>query len=451
MQKQEKGGSYNMKKVKICLERLCMMVLFLLTFVCINGMNAKAQRYDSTISLDGNWVDGNRTGKDDSHYYQFTTPSAGTVYIEGQALGLEEASFELWNKDTTIKYWWYNLSGASVTNPKTGSGNIVLEAGTYVIKVASGIYFFNDDYTGTYRLRATFTPANNNEIEPNNLFSQAQNISQNQLVTGLISVNDKEDFYSFTITGKQRVRIDYNPYYGWTYFSIWDKDFKKINEYNWKGGDGTSPANYKYEAILNPGTYYIKISKDDVCKYTVTYSVVNPVSTVNLPKSKKMEVGETAVLTATVLPADATDQSVTWKTNNSGVVSVSETGVLTAMSPGQATITAISNDNNEIKATCTVTVKPKAASISKVKNISGRGMKITWKKQERISGYQVQYSTNKKFKKAKSNKVSSYYNSFSVKSMKKKTYYIRVRAYKSDGKSINYGAWSKTKQIKIKK
>lgn len=441
-----------MKKQKLQknLGRLCMMVLFLLTFVCINGMTAQAQRYDSTISLDGNWVDGNLTNCKDAYYYKFTIPSAGTVYIEGQGLGLRDAAFVLWDKDLARnKSYWYNyVYSASITNPKTVSGSMVLEAGTYILKVCSNTEY----YVGTYRLRGTFTPANNNETEPNNLFSKAQNLSENQVVTGLISMDDDEDFYSFTISGNQRVRIEFDPYYGWTYFSVWDKDFKKLNEDFCRGGDGTTPVNHQYEAILNPGTYYIKIeSSNSVCKYTVKYCVVNPVFTVKLPKSKKMAVGETAALTATVLPADATDQSVTWQTNNSGVVSVSETGVLTAMSPGKATITAISNDNNKIKATCTVTVNPKKVSISKVKNIAKRGMKVTWKKQEGISGYQVQYSTNKNFKKAKSSKVSSYYNNLSVKSLKKKTYYVRVRAYKSAWKETYYGAWSKPKQIKIKK
>lgn len=46
--------------------------------------------------------------------------------------------------------------------------------------------------------------------------------------------------------------------------------------------------------------------------------------------------------------------------------------------------------------------------------------------------YQIQYADNKKFK-------------------KKKTYYIRVRAYKLDGSKKVYGSWSKVKKIKVKK
>ena len=63
----------------------------------------------------------------------------------------------------------------------------------------------------------------------------------------------------------------------------------------------------------------------------------------------------------------------------------------------------------------------------------------------RANGYCVQYSTNKKFKKAKTK--------LTIKKLKKKkTYYIRVRAYRLDekGKKI-FGPYSKTKKIKIKK
>ena len=64
--------------------------------------------------------------------------------------------------------------------------------------------------------------------------------------------------------------------------------------------------------------------------------------------------------------------------------------------------------------------------------------------------YQVQYSTNKKFKKAKSIKTSK--TSCVIKKLKKnKKYYIRVRSYYINNSVIRYGKWSYIKKIKIKK
>lgn len=85
----------------------------------------------------------------------------------------------------------------------------------------------------------------------------------------------------------------------------------------------------------------------------------------------------------------------------------------------------------------------------KGKNLKGRKLKISYK---RIGGaeYQIQYSTNKKFKK----KTTVYTSNILkvIKGLKKgKRYFIRVRAYNSSGIDIKYGKWSKTISVKIKK
>ena len=85
-----------------------------------------------------------------------------------------------------------------------------------------------------------------------------------------------------------------------------------------------------------------------------------------------------------------------------------------------------------------------------VKNQKKLKVKATWKKLTNVSGYQIQYAPNKKFKKAKSKTVKS--TSVTIKKLKKKkTYFVRVRAYKLvDGKKV-YGKWSVVKKVKIKK
>lgn len=69
-----------------------------------------------------------------------------------------------------------------------------------------------------------------------------------------------------------------------------------------------------------------------------------------------MTQGETLQLTATVLPEDATDKSVTWASSDETVAIVSEDGLLTAVMPGTATITVTTNDGSQLSASCEVTV-----------------------------------------------------------------------------------------------
>ena len=70
--------------------------------------------------------------------------------------------------------------------------------------------------------------------------------------------------------------------------------------------------------------------------------------------SLDLEVGGSAKLTATVVPADATDKVVTWSSSDEDVATV-ENGVVTAVSAGTATITVTTRDGSKT-ATCNVTV-----------------------------------------------------------------------------------------------
>ena len=99
------------------------------------------------------------------------------------------------------------------------------------------------------------------------------------------------------------------------------------------------------------------------------------------------------------------------------------------------------------------TVKVKAPSkvkLTSAKNGKGKKLIVKWKKVTGAKGYQLQYALNKKFKKKKS--IQTKKTKYTIKKLKKKkTYYIRVRAYKMNGKKKVYGKWSTVKKVKIKK
>ena len=84
-----------------------------------------------------------------------------------------------------------------------------------------------------------------------------------------------------------------------------------------------------------------------------------------------------------------------------------------------------------------------------VKSSKKKTLTIRWKKAKNISGYQIQYATNKKFKKAKKKTVKSTFVTLK-KLKKKKTYYVRIRTYKKLGNTY-YSGWSSAKKVKINK
>ena len=81
-----------------------------------------------------------------------------------------------------------------------------------------------------------------------------------------------------------------------------------------------------------------------------------PVTGVSLsPDKVELVKGETATLTATVTPADATDGTLVWESGDPSVVYVKD-GKLLALAAGEADVTVTTNDGG-FKAVCKVTVK----------------------------------------------------------------------------------------------
>lgn len=104
-----------------------------------------------------------------------------------------------------------------------------------------------------------------------------------------------------------------------------------------------------------------------------------------------------------------------------------------------------------------VSVKANKSAIKKLKK-GKKAFNVKWKKVANVSGYQIQYSTSRKFKK-KVTKIKSYKGNkkFTRKINKLKSnkkYYVRIRTYKVvqlNGKNVNlYSDWSKAKSVKTK-
>ena len=125
---------------------------------------------------------------------------------------------------------------------------------------------------------------------------------------------------------------------------------------------------------------------------------------------------------------------------------------------GKFTVKVTLKGNYSGSKSMTYNINPKGTSVSKV-TAAKKGFKVTWKKQAtQTTGYQVQYSTNKNFKKGNKT-VTVSKNKTTTKSVSKlsakKKYYVRVRTYKTvkiNGKNVKlYSGWSKAKSVTTKK
>ena len=87
------------------------------------------------------------------------------------------------------------------------------------------------------------------------------------------------------------------------------------------------------------------------------------VSTISLDKSSHtMSVGDVVTLTATISPSNATNKTLSWKSDNTTVATVDDNGKVTAKSAGTVLITATSTDGSNISETCTITINSNEGS-----------------------------------------------------------------------------------------
>jgi uncharacterized protein YjdB len=415
----------------------------------VEAADTEVQTYD--LVANDTWISGSIQETGGVNLYQITITEAGYLTVAYQAWSLARSYCYILNADMTDTYDSKSAWNATEINPQTTSISNWMEAGTYIVKI-DGV---NDDI-GTYKLKASFKAAQNNETEPNNDFATAMELSAKQTVKGLLSRDDATDFYKFTLNASKTVKFTYLAYIDMSCFELWDDDFQKIRSDSVWNGSEDSPQTYTYETTLAAGTYYIKISpyysssSSDRGRYSLRYQVVQKVTSIKISGNKKVVAGKSFQLKATVSPSSATDKTVSWSSDNSSVASVdANTGKVTARGAGTAHITAKANDSGSVSKSVTVVVLPKKVSSLSARKSSAfkKALYVGWGYQSGVSGYQVSYSTNKNFKNAKTKTVTS--TGVNIIGLKQNTkYYVRVRAYVNNGSKKQYGAWSSVKSGK---
>lgn len=138
------------------------------------------------------------------------------------------------------------------------------------------------------------------------------------------------------------------------------------------------------------------------------------------------------------------------------VAIISSSGKVTLKGTGVCIITIQAKETATYKKTAakiTITVKPKKNQIAKLSVLNDKSLNVTWKKDTKAKGYEIQYSTAKSFRTKGTGLVNIKKNTITSYKLKKltkdKKYYVRVRAYqdvKIGGKTKRlYGSYSSVK------
>lgn len=136
--------------------------------------------------------------------------------------------------------------------------------------------------------------------------------------------------------------------------------------------------NTKYTFAVSETDGDDESAKSNVVEFTTT---AIPVASITLNVStKSLAKGATFQLTATVLPANATDKTVTWSSSAPTIASVSSNGLITALKTGTATITAKTNNNKTATCAVTVTAIVKTPTNLVASEVTATSAKLTWVK-----------------------------------------------------------------------
>lgn len=140
----------------------------------------------------------------------------------------------------------------------------------------------------------------------------------------------------------------------------------------WSSSDesiATVDANGEVEAISG-GQVTITCTSQFTPEISGTFDInveaIVLVSSIEIDGSSDMIVSQTQLLTATVLPTDAHDTSVTWSSSDEAIATVDAIGQVTALAEGQVTITCTAQDASGVSSTLVITIEPIEVFVSSI-------------------------------------------------------------------------------------
>jgi len=133
--------------------------------------------------------------------------------------------------------------------------------------------------------------------------------------------------------------------------------------------------NFKTNCLLAVGMVAIMVGCGSSNNDNNTPTTV-AVSSVAVTGTATVVTGSTTALTATVLPANATEKSVTWTSATPAVATVSATGVVSGLTAGTSVITATSVSTPAVKGTLTVTVSNPNVAVTSI-SVTGTATLVT--------------------------------------------------------------------------
>lgn len=252
-------------------------------------------------------------------------------------------------KSTGVTYQWYseNNSYATVTSSTRYNATVKGVKATSSCKVYFKCSYFIDGFYRTMDFYYTITV-------------KSTSVSVTSVTLNQSSISLKEG-NTYQLSASVYPANATNKNVNW---SSSNTSVASVSSYGLVSAKSSGTATVTCRAADGSGKYA-------TCRVSVETATVY-VSSITLNKSSLfLGVGETSQLSASVYPTSATNRSVSWAFDDTSVITVSSSGLVTAKSAGTATITCRANDGSGKKATCSISVKeavkPTSITLNKTK------------------------------------------------------------------------------------
>lgn len=481
------------KFFKDLLSKSAIVVALIVGFVSLfTPINAKANTIPTARLLEvGKTLKGEITYEEEENWYKvnITKPGRASFKFMSTTDQLRHVVVEIYdasNLDKRLENYQkhYNDSLGAVYFEFDAD----LTCGTYYINVR----YYNGQYLagcGPYDLTyVKFEDAKesipDSGFGSNNTILKASQISLNKDYRGQLAWNDDRDMFKFTVNSKTKVN-----------FNIKSSQIKKvyINFYDMKGNELYDDTFYWNDALgilsgndsieLDAGTYVFDVQKSG-WDYTGAYSfkLTSHTHNYNIPKivkatpssegkidwtcscgkvsrTEKIASPKSIVFTKAELPYTGKVIKATFTVKDSAGKVIPAENYTVNYASGL-------KDVGKYKVTVTFKGSYYAGSLSSTYKIvppatkftaasgKSKSIKLKWKKlSKQVTCYQIQYSLNSNFKSARSYNVKkAKTNAVTINKLAgKKTYYVRIRAYKKTKSGTLYSEWSKPVKVKTKK
>lgn len=348
-------------------------------------------------------------------------PFAGSIDVNGSYEGTVNA--EPVNLNDVLSATVYDESGKEVVRPLTWEAR---QLDGITVKQGGDVTFEKE---GTYQVRAVISDDVRSDWV--NVYGGEKPFEGSVVLTG--SYTGTVGAAADDLNTKLDVRV-------------FDTDKKQVDRpVTWEASElnGIKVTEDGKVTFTKPGTYHVQARVSDAIKsgwYAI--KAVNPDTTiavtgVTLSGAEKLSVGESVALTAAVAPANATDQALTFTSSSADVIKVDNSGRVTALKPGRATVTVAAAGGKKASMQITVT---EPVVLPQGKALQGRKVKLTWNKVKNADGYEVYgavCSGDMKLQKVVKGKKLTLSKVSRKKLDKNKDYKFRIKAYRMiDGKKV---------------